>query len=400
MRRTFAAGIALLLLAACGQKAEEKKATPPPALITVTQVGSGEFEVVEETLGTLEVLADPKVGAEVPGRVVQVLARTGQRVKKGQLLAVIDAGDTILANRADAAEVRRLEALAAQQDRLLERQQSLVARGFLSKNAGDDVAAQRTAVNEQLAAARARAENSQRSVGKARITAPLDALVEVQIVAPGDYVKVGDPLFQLVAPHKLRAHLPFPEVAATRLAWGQAVSMTSPLAPGKLFESRIHEIRPGVIEGSRTLDVLADIDNREGLLRGGGTVNATVRIAAKATALTVPEQSVVLRPAGKVVYVISDVEGQKRAQAKVVKAGAKRGGRVEILDGLKGGETIALDGAGFLTHNAAVAIKEAAKPGAGPGAPGGDPKEAQSKQRVGADATAKKADPAAQPAAK
>ena len=400
MQGTFAAALALLLLAACGQKAEEKKATPPPALITVTQVGSGEFEVVEETLGTLEVLADPKVGAEVPGRVVQVLARTGQRVKKGQLLAVIDAGDTILANRADAAEVRRLEALAAQQDRLLERQQSLVVKGFLSKNAGDDVAAQRTAVNEQLAAARARAENSQRSVGKARVTAPLDAVVEVQIVAPGDYVKVGDPLFQLVAPHKLRAHLPFPEVAATRLARGQAVSMRSPLAPGKLFESRIHEIRPGVIEGSRTLDVLADIDNREGLLRGGGTVNATVRIAAKATALTVPEQSVVLRPAGKVVYVISDVEGQKRAQAKVVKAGAKRGGRVEILEGLKGGETIALDGAGFLTHNAAVAIKEAAKPGAGPGAPGGDPKEAQSKQRVGADATAKKADPAAQPAAK
>ena len=280
MQRTFALSLAVLLLGACGQKAEEKKAGPPPALITVTQVGSGEFEVVEETLGTLEVLADPKVGAEVPGRVVQVLARTGQRVKKGQLLAVIDAGDTILANRADAAEVRRLEALAAQQDRLLERQQSLVVKGFLSKNAGDDVAAQRTAVNEQLAAARARAENSQRSVGKARVTAPLDAVVEVQIVAPGDYVKVGDPLFQLVAPHKLRAHLPFPEVAATRLARGQAVSMRSPLAPGKLFESRIHEIRPGVIEGSRTLDVLADIDNREGLLRGGGTVNATVRIAA------------------------------------------------------------------------------------------------------------------------
>ncbi len=326
----------------------------------------------------------------MPGRVVQVLARTGQRVKKGQVLAVIDAGDATLANRADAAEVRRLEALATQQDRLLERQQSLVAKGFLSKNAGDDVAAQRTAVNEQLAAARARAENSQRSVGKARVVSPLDAVVEVQIVSPGDYVKVGDPLFQLVAPHKLRAHLPFPEVAATRLAPGQAVSMTSPLAPGKVFESRIHEIRPGIVEGSRTLDLLADIDNREGLLRGGGTVNATVRIAAKATALTVPEQSVVLRPAGKVVYVIAEVEGQKKAQQRVVKAGAKRGGRVEILEGLQGGETVALDGAGFLTHNATVAIKEAAKPGGKPG----------EKPGVGADATAKKADPAAQAAAK
>ena len=390
MHKTFAAAFALLLLAACGQKAEEKKAGPPPALITVTQVGSGEFEVVEETLGTLEVLADPKVGAEVPGRVVQVLARSGQRVKKGQLLALIDAGDTTLANRADEADSRRLEALATQQDRLLERQQALVAKGFLSKNAGEDIAAQRTAVNEQLAAARARAENSRRSMEKTRVTSPLDGIVEVQIVAPGDYVKVGDPLFQLVAPHKLRAHLPFPELAATRIKPGQPVSMTSPLAPGKVFESRIHEIRPGIVEGSRTLDVLADIDNREGLLRGGGTVNATVRIAAKATALTVPEQSVVLRPAGKVVYVIAEVEGQKRAQQKVVKAGAKRGGRVEILEGLAGGETVALDGAGFLTNNALVGIKEPAKPGG----KGGAPKQPTADSKVGADATAKKADPA------
>jgi RND family efflux transporter MFP subunit len=398
MQKTFAAGLALLLLAACGQKVEEKKAGPPAALITVTQVGSGEFEVVEETLGTLEVLADPKVGAEVPGRVVQVLARTGQRVKKGELLAVIDAGDTTLANRADEAEARRVEALATQQDRLLERQQALVAKGFLSKNAGEDIAAQRTAVNEQLAAARARAENSRRSMGKTRVTSPLDGIVEVQIVAPGDYVKVGDPMFQLVAPHKLRAHLPFPEVAAVRLAPGQAVSMTSPLAPGKVFESRIHEIRPGIVEGSRTLDVLADIDNREGLLRGGGTVNATVRIAAKATALTVPEQSVVLRPAGKVVYVIAEVDGQKRAQQKVVKAGAKRGGRVEILEGLSGGETIALDGAGFLTNNAVVGIKEPAKPGgkaAGAKGMAAETKVPNGTQSAGADATAKKPETAA-----
>ena len=359
------AASSLGFLVACDKKPEEKKAGPPPAQITVTQVSRGDFEVLEETLGTLEVLADPKIGAEVPGRVVKVLVRTGQAVKAGQLLAEIDPGDAILQNRADEAEIRRLEALLRQQDRLLERQQTLVAKGFVSKNAGDDLAAQRAALTEQLNAARVRSEGSQRNTAKARVTAPIDGVIEVQIVAPGDYVKVGDPLFQLVAPKKLRAHLPFPESAASRIRPGQAVRITSPMAPGKRFDTTVVQIRPGLLEGSRSLDVLADIDNSEGLLRGGGTVNASIRVAAKAQALTVPEQSVVLRPAGKVVYLVVDADGKKSAQQKLVRTGAKRQGRIEILDGLDGGETLALDGAGFLSNNATVVIREPAKVGAG-----------------------------------
>lgn len=361
MRNALLAGLALTLLGACGQNAEQKKAVPPPSLITVTQATKGDFEVVLETLGSLEVLADPKVGAEVAGRVTQVLARSGSSVKAGDLLAVIDAGDVALQNRADEAEARRVEALAKQQEKLAERQQMLMDKGFLSKNAGEDVAAQRTALAAQYDAARARADNSRRSVGKTRVISPIDGIVEVQIVSPGDYVKVGDPLFNLVAPKKLRAHLPFAESFGPRLQQGQEVRLVSPLAPGKVFASRIKDIRPGVVEGSRTLDVLVDVDN-DGSLRGGGTVNAAVIVSAKAEALTVPEQSVVLRPAGKVVYVIAEADGQKKAQQKPVKVGTKRGGRIEILEGLAGGETIALDGAGFLTNGAEVAIKEAAKP--------------------------------------
>lgn len=362
--RTFLLLLSLALLAACGQQETPKKAGPPPALITVTQAMQGEFEVIEETLGTLEVLADPKIGAEVAGRVVQVLARTGKAVKAGEVMAVIDAGDVALRHSADAAEVRRIEALVAQQDKLVARQQALVAQGFLSENAGDDVTAQRAALIAQLDAARARAAGSRRDQGKTRVRAPLDGVVELQIVAPGDYVKIGDPLFQLVAPHRLRAHLPFPESAAERLKKGLPVRLTSPTAPGVTYTSHIHDIRPLVVAGSRSLDVLVDLDN-DGRLRGGGTVNAAVVLSAQAQALTVPEQSVVLRPVGKVVYVIEDDGGQKKARQKVVTTGAKRGGRVEVLEGLAGGETVALDGAGFLTHDATVAIKAPAKVGAG-----------------------------------
>jgi RND family efflux transporter MFP subunit len=351
-----------VFLGACGKKPEEKKSGPPPTLITVTQVRSGAFEVTEDTLGTLEAVNDPKIGAEVAGKVAKVLAFAGKPVKRGETLAVIDATDLALQSRAEQAEVKRLEALLAQQDRLVERQQSLVSKGFLSHNAADDAKAQRAAIAEQLAAAQARASLGQRSVGKTTVVAPFDGVIESHAIAAGDYVKVGDPLFQLVSNRRLRAHLPFPESAAPRLSRGQAVRLTSPQLPGKVFEARIADIRPAIAEGSRALDVIVEVDS-DGTLKSGGTVNASVQIAAKEAALVVPEQSVVLRPAGKVVYAVVEDEGKKKAQQRIVQAGAKKGGVIEILGGIKEGETVAVDGAGFLTHGAAVAVKEPQKPG-------------------------------------
>jgi RND family efflux transporter MFP subunit len=353
--------VSAIALAAC-QKAEEKKpAGPPPALITVTQARAETMEVVEATLGTLEAVVDPKIGAEVAGKVVRVLAGPGQAVRKGQLLALIDDADFALQNRADAADIKRTEALLAQQERVVERQQQLAQKGFISQNAADDARAQRDALREQLAAARARGELSRRSQGKARVVAPFDGIIETQVASVGDYVKVGDPLFHMVSKRSLRAHLPFPESAAARLMKGQAVVLTSPQQPGREIRSVVSEIRPGVTETGRAIDVIVDFENSAGF-RPGGTVDAAIVVAKREDAVQVPEQSVVLRPAGKVVYVIAD----GRARQQVVEVGARRAGWVEITRGLEAGATVALDGAGFLTHDAVVSVKErdkAAAPG-------------------------------------
>jgi len=359
MNSRLAIFAAALALAAC-QKTEEKKSSgPPPTLITTTLAKAGAMEITEETLGTLEALIDPKIGAEVAGKVVQVLAGAGKAVSKGDLLAIIDDADIALQHRADEADRKRAEALLAQQERVVERQQQLVQKGFISQNAADDARAQRDALRQQVAAAGARGDLSRRNQGKARVLAPFGGMVETQIVSAGDYVKVGDPLFQLVSSQKLRAHLPFPESAAPRLKKGQAVILTSPQRPGSVFRGVVSEIKPGVSESGRALDVLVDIDNTEGF-RPGGTVNAAVVVAAREDAVQVPEQSVVLRPAGKVVYAIQ--EG--KAIQVVVEVGAKRGGMVEIVKGLPAGATVALDGAGFLTNNASVSVQERGKPAA------------------------------------
>jgi RND family efflux transporter MFP subunit len=295
---------------------------------------------------------DPKISAEVAGRVTRVLGFTGKKVKKGELLAEIDAADFEIQSRGDTAEIKRLQALLANQERIVERQQKLVSQGFISQNALDEALAQRAALREQLSAARARAESTGRSLGKTRVAAPIDGEIESQVVASGDYVKVGDPLFTLVGTQRMRAHLLFPESASNRIRPGLTVRLESPAAPGRPIESAIDEIKPTVNAGNRALDAIARFETEDGAFRGGGSVNARVVLEVKKDALMVPEQSVVLRPAGKVVYVV----GNGRVAQRAVETGLKQDGLQEIVKGLAPGEVIATDGAGFLSDGAAVTL--------------------------------------------
>lgn len=348
----------LLLIAGCGEKPAEKKAAgPPPALITVTQAQALPLEIVEQTLGSLAAVMDPKIAAEVAGRVLRVAVRGGQPVRKGQLVAELDATDAGHQHQADQAEVARVTALLAQQERLVARQAELLARNFVSRHALDDASAQQEALKSQLALARARAALSASALGHTRVVAPFDGTIEVLIASTGDYLKLGDPVASFVSTAKLRAHLPFPEGVAERLKRGQAVRLSSPLAPGRIIDGVVEDFRPSLTETSRAVDVIARVDSADGL-KNGGSVNATVIVGRKDGAVMVPEQSVVLRPAGKVVYAVIDGKAEQRP----VDTGAKQNGMVEILKGVAAGETVALDGAGFLTHGAAVVVPAAQQP--------------------------------------
>ena len=363
MRRVALLLTATLLVAACGEKPPEKKGAPP-TLITTTLAKTVALEVSERTLGSLEAVDDPKIGAEIAGKIVKIAVRAGEAVSKGQLLAQIDPTDAGHQVNADSGEVARLEALLLQQERVLARQSELVQKNFISKNALDEATAQRDALKNQLASARARANLSRNALDKTRVVAPLAGIIETQVVAPGDYVKVGDPLFRMVSNARLRANLPFPESAATRLKIGQPVRLSSPLSPGEAISAVVEDIRPTVGDGNRALEVIARLDN-PGPLKSGGSVDAIVVTGAREQAVVVPEQAVVLRPAGKVVYRIA---GGKAAQ-QVVEVGSKQRGLIEITSGLRGGETLALDGAGFLSDGAAVNVKEMPKTAAPPAAP-------------------------------
>jgi RND family efflux transporter MFP subunit len=326
---------------------------PQAVLITAATVQPRTLEIYEEVVGTIENVIDPTVGAEVAGRVTRVAGFTGKKVTKGELIAEIDAADFAIQQRADQAEIGRLESLLEQQERVVERNKKLVGQGFISQNVVDDAVAQRNALRQQLSAARARADQTGRSLTKSRVLAPVDGEIETQIVAVGDYVKVGDPLFKLVGMQELRVHLLMPEAAATRIKPGLKVVLSPPAAPERTLEARIDEIKPTLGVNNRALDAIVKIRGDGGLFRGGGTVNARIVTSALDGALMVPEQSVVLRPAGKVVYAIENGVARQR----VVETGMRQDGLQQVVKGVNAGEMVAADGAGFLTDGAAVTVR-------------------------------------------
>lgn len=355
--RLWASALSALLalsVSACS-KPEDNNKKPTPPLVSVTQAETTRLEIREQAIGTLEGIMDPTVAAEVPARVVRILASPGQVVKKGEVIALLDPQDYTLQQREAESEVARLEALLLNQQRNVERNAKLVEKNFISQFALDELETQKIAFKRQLEGARSRLETITHNGGKTRLLSPIDGKVEKQIVSPGDYVKVGDPILQIISNQKLRAHLPYPENLGGKLRPGLKVRLTTPTSDQEA-EGVLREFKPVIVSTNRAIDVLVDIIDQPGW-QSGASVTGNIILGEYQDAIVVPELSVVLRPAGQVVYVIKDDVAQQR----IVKTGIYQDGRIQILEGLQAGETIAVDGAAFLTDQAQVQIKSEIK---------------------------------------
>jgi RND family efflux transporter MFP subunit len=250
------------------------------------------------------------------------------------------------------AEVGRIQALIENQAKTVTRNQALVDKKFISQNAVDNEIAQQNVLKQQLDAAKARVGSINHSSNKTRVIAPVSGVIEKKLVDTGDFVRVGDPIVQIVSKQKLRAHLPFPEQIGAQLKAGLKVRLSTPTS-NKTVESTIHELKPMITEGSRTIDVIADVVN-EPDWQPGASVTGIVILGEQVAALMIPEQSLVLRPAGEVVYIVRN----NVAYQAVVKTGARQNGLIEVQEGLQPNDTVVVDGAGFLTDKAPVSIQQ------------------------------------------
>ncbi len=162
----------------------------------------------------------------------------------------------------------------------------------------------------------------------------------------------------------LKVDFRLPEMHLTKLARGQRVELVSDAMSGRRFAATVDAIDPLIDASGRSLAVRAKLDNADGNLRPGMFVRVRLIFGSRQNVLTVPEQALV--PAAKGISVFVVVDG--KAKQTPVKLGQRRAGSVEIVEGLKAGDSVVTAGQLKLRDGAPVKpVGEKPAPGAASG---------------------------------
>jgi len=315
-----------LFLAACGGKDEGKgKGGGPPAVVTTTVLAPAPWSDGIEALGTANARESLSITAKVSETVAEVRFESGQQVRAGQVLVT-------LSDRAQVAGLKEAEADYREAQKLFERQQALAQKQLVATAVLDAQRARRDATRSQL-------EQLQAQVGDRVITAPFAGVLGLRMVSPGSLVTPGTVITTLDDVSRIKVDFSVPESQLSALSVGQAVSASSEAFPGEAFEGRITSVGSRVDASTRALSARAEFDNADGKLRQGMLLRVSLQQASRQT-LQVPELA--LQQVGQQGFLFR-VTGDTVEQVPV-KIGARRPGWVEILDGVKAGDRVVVEG--------------------------------------------------------
>ena len=341
-----------------------------------------------EVVGTLAAEDQVTVSSEVDGVVRRVLADLGDRVSAGQALVEIDreklqynvdqqraaharaltkyGGSDLdtLPRVEETPDVRRAAAEQAQAKQAFDRATELHRRQLVSQQTLDDAdttlrlkrAAYDSALQEaknlraDIDASAAAMKLAERQLRDTSIRAPFDGYVQQRMVSLGELVKAQMPVMTVVRVDPLKLRSEIPERMAPWIKVGQPLSLRVDAFPDKNFTATVSRISPAVTTQTRTFAFEALAPNPEALLKPGTFARVRLETSLVEQVMTIPYNAMQYRYG---VYRAFKIEGDKLA-ARELKTGDRVGDRMEILDGLRSGDSVALTDVDTLTDGMKV----------------------------------------------
>lgn len=285
-------------------------------------------------VGSLRANESVVLKPEIAGRIDRIGFEGGSQVRKGALLVVLDASVAA----AEAEQIRAELALARSN---YQRTADLARQKFVSESARDQAASNLKVVEAKLKLAEAK-------LAKTELRAPFAGRLGLRNFSVGDYVREGAELVALEDVSQMKVDLRLPERYLGQLRPGQSLEVEFDAYPGRRFRAALEAIDVQVDANGRSVVARGRMPNADGLLRTGMFAKVSLTLSERADAVMVPEEALV--PSGEQQFVYRIEDG--KAMRVRVRTGLRRDGKVEIVEGLSGGDQVVVAGQPKLTREA------------------------------------------------
>ena len=337
MKKIMILFLASTVLTAC-EKPVEPLPPPRPALVTI--VGKSAANNAMVLVGEVKSRFESNQGFRIKGKIIERKVDVGSFVKKGQVIARLDASDTNLSAAAASADVRAAEANQALARSEVERQRLLVDKKFISQSSLDKYEAQLKTADARVNQAKAQAAVSGNQSRYTALVADRDGVVTQIRAEPGQVVDAGETIAQVVDTKQIEVLVAVPESRMAGLKVGDNVTIKLWADREKTYAGKVREIAPEASSTTRAFDVRVSITDADEAVKLGMT--AGVRLAqAEADEITIPT-SALTQINGKSSVWLIDKNGI--ASPRQVTAGQYTENGVMITSGLNVGEMVAIAG--------------------------------------------------------
>ena len=343
---------------------------------------------------TIHPFYEAELASRVSGYASSVAVDIGDSVKEGEVLAVIDVPEKKIQAERKEAEIRLLSSKKDQLDAGVksaealvkaarlesERVEKLVRTGAVTERIRDEALSRTESAEAQLGVSQAEVKSAEAAVevaekeldelrtmvGYATLKAPFAGVVTKRGLDPGDLVTVADrdaqggALFQIVMVKKVRVRVAVPEVEAVRVNAGDPATFRCRALKGEEFSGKVARASQSIDSATGSMLVEIDLDNAEGKLLPGMFGETTIQLESRVGVVVLPVDAVRFGDTTGGASVVYVVEGGK-VKVVAVKTGLDDGNRIEITEGLSGGEQVIGGKLGRLSDDQEVELITEAK---------------------------------------
>ncbi len=328
----------------------------PPTTVTAAEVVSDSWRPSIPSVGSVAPVQGVDLSFESSGVVSSVEFENGIPVTKGQRLASLNIAS-------EEAQLKQAEAQASLAMVNHERATKLRREKTISQSEYDSADAERRK-------ALASVEQIRAEIAKKTLVAPFAGRAGIRKINIGQRMEAGTPVVSLHMSDPVFVDFSLPQKQVSLLAVGMDIAITVDAYPSTEFNGKLTALDPDVDPAKRSVSLQATLANPEGKLMPGMFVQVSVQMPEAKSVLTIPATAVLYAPYGNSVFVVDEKKDEKTGQTQkvarqqFVRLGMMRGDFVEVINGLKAGETVVTSGAFKLRPGAPVAVDNKLAPNA------------------------------------